>query len=772
MAIQIDQWYSFGLLCLVPIVTGASILAYTNYNSEVMGPRLLGIILIDFLFVVASSSYLLIWVADRLLPLRDPEVITPLSKTLIRTFAAVAAVPTAIIAVAISVALNFIIGDRLFVELRDELNQTRAAATSYFEENSNAVLRFARDIASKIDNSFITYPELTDRDLRMLLQQFQSENTSLEALVFIINGQCEIIARGTASYYFDYLDRSEPPANLLQELSDNQIVTGEPTRCSPDRQSKIEFDPLFGDINFVGPEASPLAVIYDSKDAQSLNALMKLQNIYDHYLLVIKEVSSPILTLRESLARESESNRSVIQKITATIFRYSIIILGVALVLVLIMMQFGFVIAERLSRPVKDLAIAAQRIGEGDLKVRINSTGSDEIAKFSRIFEKMVARLDTSITEQISLRDAAQQRENTFSEVLSNVTAGVIGINKEDIIVFMNRSAATQLGIDDDRYNQNSTNYSPVNVVKAVPEFSNLIDNLKNSRKSVAQDQLKITRSGLYHDVLVRIAKRTSVDGLFGGYVIAFDDVTELMRAQSKAAWSSAAQQIAHEVKNAMTPISLSIGLLEGRIGNKLDDESRKRLVGYTSAISESMNGLIRISQEFSKFARLPDPVLSKQEVISICNQVAQIETFRGEDVQILVKSDAPRIYADIDRELFHQALVNLVKNAREGLIVQLQKSSTIEIIKPQIIISVTQIRGWIDINVMDNGAGFPSNILLSDIIKPFVSFREGGSGLGLAYAERIAKGHGGHLELSQAPKFEGEDHQGAMVKFRLPDGV
>ena len=137
----------------------------------------------------------------------------------------------------------------------------------------------------------------------------------------------------------------------------------------------------------------------------------------------------------------------------------------------------------------------------------------------------------------------------------------------------------------------------------------------------------------------------------------------------------------------------------------------------------------------------------------------------------IKVESSLEHSNINLDRELFYQMLTNLLKNSREGIDTRKEKFPDHKF-DPQIRMMLQEQDSWILISILDNGAGFPSNLDLSEFKKPFITFREGGTGLGLAYAERIVEGHGGELKLGKSPSFDDDNHQGAMVQVRLPKMV
>ncbi len=762
----VSKWFSYILLAIFPLIIGATVLVWEDIEQGI-STRLAVIVLVDFVYVIAVISVLGYRILRSLGYERDPEVENPLNLTLVKVFTIVAVIPTVLVAIVASLGLNVGVGERVYEELTDELNRALHASNSYVDEKADELENYSNELSSFLENQFLISPGLDLGGTRQVMQNYQSEKLGVPGFAFIIDGNCQVIVRGVRSYLFDF---DNPPKDLMEEITPDGTEVGDFEGCGPELKLHRDFSYL--KIQYMEENNQKSGVVFERPNSNLLYALIKLDQKVDQYLYTTTDVSSPILQLRKSLTIQPEKSKDLVQELGSTIFQYSLVFLICAVFLVIAMIQFGFLLAERMSRPVKDLAQVAQRIGDGHLKEKIEVRGKDEIAKFGRVFQDMVRKLDKSISEEIAIRNIAESREKEFRGVLSSVSAGVIGLSDDETIVFMNRAAGQHLSLDYNLFNaSDQTSFSAVKLKEVVPDFADLLSELSNSPKSLAQENLQISgEDGMVH-LFVRIAKRTDPMENLEGYVIAFDDVTELVNAESKAAWSSVAQQIAHEIKNAMTPISLALTQLEYKIGDELEESKRDQLSKYTVTIHECMHGLIRISDEFSQFAKLPDPILMQEDLVGVCEAACEFERNRGEDVEIKVESSLEHSNINLDRELFYQMLTNLLKNSREGIDTRKEKFPDHKF-DPQIRMMLQEQDSWILISILDNGAGFPSNLDLSEFKKPFITFREGGTGLGLAYAERIVEGHGGELKLGKSPSFDDDNHQGAMVQVRLPKMV
>ncbi|NHX27373.1 HAMP domain-containing protein, partial [Escherichia coli] len=261
------------------------------------------------------------------------------------------------------------------------------------------------------------------------------------------------------------------------------------------------------------------------------------------------------------------------------LFEFGILYIGFALILILAAIWLGMWFAERLSRPVGRLAGAAQRVGAGDLDVRVvEEKGDDEIAMLGRLFNQMTRQLKGQRDALIENNRQIERRRRLFDSVLSSVTAGVIGLDALGHVEFLNRSAIRLLDIDEETGHD-------LPLYAVVPEYAGLFDKLREKGSESAQEEIKLLRRGKLENLLVRMAVRRRTDGQLEGYVVAFDDVTDLVTAQRMAAWGDVARRIAHEIKNPLTPIQLSAERIKRKFRNDLEAEKAADLEQLTEVI-------------------------------------------------------------------------------------------------------------------------------------------------------------------------------------------
>ena len=338
------------------------------------------------------------------------------------------------------------------------------------------------------------------------------------------------------------------------------------------------------------------------------------------------------------------------------------------------------------------------------------------------------------------------------------MTAGVIGLDAGGHTVFLNRSARRLLDLPGD-----SAAGTPLAV--AVPEFAPLFDRACTASAPV-QEELRLTRRGKMETLLVRMAGRANADGQAEGYVVAFDDVTDLVSAQRMAAWGDVARRIAHEIKNPLTPIQLSAERIRRRFAPRLDEEDSRALDGLVDVIVRQTGDLRRIVDEFSKFARMPQPETRDEDLVDLVRGAILLQEAGQPGVRFVQDLPDTPLVLPLDSTMIGQALTNLLKNAGEA-IEALQQRGAPPGHAPEIRIGLTTGEGSAVLSIADNGTGLPED--RARLFEPYVTTREQGTGLGLSIVRKIIEEHGGTLDLLDAPLHGGTDRPGAMAVIRLP---
>lgn len=505
--------------------------------------------------------------------------------------------------------------------------------------------------------------------------------------------------------------------------------------------------------------APPRAADFDAADQsemllreghQGIETLVRLTAYENAYLQVFRpydrDITERLTRWNQSTQdyRVAEQRRRRIQSIFVLSY-----VATAALVLVGAM-WIGLGGASRIAGPIGQLAAAARRVAGGDLAARVAVSGDrDEIDALSHAFNGMTAQLESQHADLVKAREEAEQRSQFTQAVLSGVSAGVIGIDRDQRITAANRSAAALLGVHDDARLEGRR------LIDIAPEFCELLNTVSPDKN--ATYGMVLTRGGNTLHLQVRIGQEPG--GL--GQVITFDDMTRLVAAQRVEAWKDVARRIAHEIKNPLTPIQLSAERLRRKFSKEItsDPETFERC---TQTILRQVSDIGRMVEEFSALARMPTPKLAQEDIGELLRAAAYSQSIAFEDIAFPVRSaaDAP-ILLECDGRLLAQAYANVLKNAAESIQARRDCEGEPKMGRVETVVQVED--EVLVIEVTDNGAGFPLHNR-EQLVEPYVTTRAKGAGLGLAIVLRILEDHGGGLELGDSTELGG-----ALVRLLLP---
>jgi two-component system nitrogen regulation sensor histidine kinase NtrY len=327
----------------------------------------------------------------------------------------------------------------------------------------------------------------------------------------------------------------------------------------------------------------------------------------------------------------------------------------------------------------------------------------------------------------------------------------VIGLDGEGHITIVNRAAARLLDATPEELE--GRHYA-----EAVPELAGLIRKTISEPAGRASGEVAIKRAGTPRTLSVQV---TSERGLHArGYVVTFDDITDLMSAQRTAAWADVARRIAHEIKNPLTPIQLSAERLKRKYGKEVTTDPEV-FSQCTDTIIRQVGDIGRMVDEFSSFARMPQPTMRRENAQELAIQAVFLQ--REGNADITYESHLPKdpIWFEVDGRLVSQALTNVLKNAGEAIASRRAKGDDAP---GRIALRLVQEDDRALFKVTDNGIGLPHEER-HRLTEPYVTTRAKGTGLGLAIVKKIAEDHGGELTLADAVEWE----QGAEVTLAFP---
>ncbi|TMV13645.1 sensor histidine kinase NtrY-like [Arenibacterium halophilum] len=712
---------TLGLVVLGPALALATFLALGTFDR---GPSALALrftLLADLVYVLVVATLVLGQVGRIIAARRAKSAGSRLHLRLIGVFALLALIPTVTVAIFAGLTVNIGLEGWFSDRVSRVVGTSLAAAQAYEEEQREDLSEDAVALARFLDTSRRVTVFMNDAELRQVLTQGQPQIQRGLREAYVIDGTGDIRARGEGSYLFDF---EHPTPEQIAETRD----TG-------------------------------LRIIQDW-DNNEFRALVRLDAFVDRFLYVSRDVDGQILNLLDETKETIRLYQQLENERGRVVFEFGLLYLGFAVILILAAIWLGLWFAERLSRPVGRLTMAAQQVGAGDLDVQVlEDGGDDEIGMLGRYFNQMTRQLKGQRETLLDNTRQIELRRRLFDSVLSSVTSGVVGLDPDGRVTFVNRSGERLLDWSGDEH--------ALALAVAIPEFGPLFQSMKESKSEVVQGEVKVSRQGRLENLLVRMATRRGDDGGLEGYVVAFDDVTDLVSAQRMAAWGDVARRIAHEIKNPLTPIQLSAERIRRKFAPLVGEDSDK-LTSMTDVIVRQTGDLRRIVDEFSKFARMPEPRTQTEDLVQLVRDAVLLQQTGQPDVKVSADlPDAP-VVLDLDATMISQALTNLIKNAGEA-IESLKRKGAPDGLDPQIRVTVTADEEECRVTIADNGIGLPED--RARLFEPYVTTRDEGTGLGLPIVKKIIEEHGGTLSLVDAPVFDGHTHAGAMAVIRFPSG-
>lgn len=499
-------------------------------------------------------------------------------------------------------------------------------------------------------------------------------------------------------------------------------------------------------------ETNPQVVVHP--DGNYVSGTVKLRNYDDTYLYVARPLNPLVMSqLRDTQTSVSEYAALEARRLGVQI-AFALMYTVIALTVLLSAVWIGFNFANRLVAPIRRLIGAANIVSTGNLYVQVPVRKSEgDLAQLGETFNKMTHELRTQRDDIMRARDLIDSRRRFTEAVLAGASAGVIGVDAEGHISILNRSAEQLIGATESEVLGRLLS-------DVVPELADIFASARDSSQRLVQGQVAINREGRERTVSVRVTSEQAAAPEHG-YVITLDDITELVVAQRTSAWADVARRIAHEIKNPLTPIQLSAERLRRKYGRVITDD-RAIFEQCTDTIVRQVEDIRRMVDEFSRFARMPKPVMAPEDVIETVRQTVFLMRVGNADFDIDADLPEESMPAQIDRRLIAQALTNIIKNATEAI--SALPPGTVD--RGHIHVSAARDGGDFVVDVVDNGIGLPKE-QRRRLLEPYVTTREKGTGLGLAIVGKILEEHGGRIELHDAAE-KNPGQRGAWIRMRF----
>lgn len=664
-----------------------------------------GMIVADFAALLWLTVVLAGRVTRVLLEHRRGAAGARLHVRLVALFGGVAAVPAILVAVFAIVFFNFGIQAWFNQRVQTALDESNQVAQGYLQEHNNDIRLDALTMSNDLSQNGTFFFGNPNEFASYLVTQ--ASTRGLTQAVIFQPSTGEIIAS----------------AGLFAGMA----------ASIPDRAS-------------IGLAQSGQVPVISPPGSTVEQAVIKLDITPPLMLMIEKPIDPAILDHVNKTQRAVAEYQRLSKNRAGLEVSFALVIAVLTLLVLTALISFGLVIANQIARPISTLILAAEKVRGGDLTVRVpeKATG-DEIAGLSRAFNRMTSQLAAQRGELLNVNNELEERRRFTETVLAGVSAGVIGLDAKGHIELPNRAASELLRLD-------LVPQIGKTLAEVAPEFSPLIASVMANPERAAMGQIEHGRAMPKRMLMVRIGAEMN-SGVADGFIVTFDDITELLGAQRKAAWADVARRIAHEIKNPLTPIQLSAERLKRRFAKEITSDPE----GFTQCaetIVRHVGDIGRMVDEFSTFARMPAPRMRGEPLEIIAREAVVLQRVAHPSIKWEVIIDSP-LTAVCDRRLIGQALTNLLQNAADA--VNMREGAA------HVTLRLSHSDGMASLAVIDDGIGLPEADR-GRLVEPYVTHKPKGTGLGLAIVAKIMEDHAGRLELKPAP-----GGTGAQVTLYLP---
>ena len=702
--LHLSKFSFYVLLALIILSFSITFYLLLPNNELVKDPiNLQYILLIDVILVLVLASVIIRQILLILIYRKNKYNESKLYIKFINLFTAMALGP----------AIGVFVISSLFFNL--ELRTWYGGAVKDAVINSNIV---ARDYENEIQAEIISDTKLISREIFKTSKNNQIQINSIQK---VLN---EFINLRTISNIYIFDDKGEvflsfkddkiinftkPNNDIYQILDKNQVYIFQQNNDSISAYKKINFlSNVFLQVN------------------RELNV-----NIWNH-------ISDTKLAYKIYTSKEEES--------AGVQVTFSMIFVLFSLCFILIAILIGFNLARRLSKPISNLIESANQISKGNFDSKVSEDDQfDEIKILLTSYNKMIEEIKYKQNEITSKSDEDEKKRLFIEAILSLLTIGVISLDKNFNINLYNQSVLKIFGKEKNQLENN-------NFLNVFPEWKTIIYNFQKSNRIIENFQFELIINNNNRNLNLRIIKEFN-NKFVTGYVVTIDDTTSLILAEKHAAWSDIARKIAHEVKNPLTPIKLSAERIQKKVNNGSIDTNE--IAKLTSTISKQVDGIGKLVDEFSSFARMPEAEVKLDNLSKTLKK--SCELFSNSYTKINMKFEIPSkdIFFQFDSFQINQAFTNIIKNAVEAVI---------NIPNPSILVKIIELNKKIEISVMDNGIGIDDN-KITKLFEPYFTTKDKGTGLGLSIVKKIIEDHGGLIKIEKNKNMAGTT---SLIIFEL----
>ncbi len=637
---------------------------------------------------------------------------------IVALFSVIAALPAILLAIAATITFSRAIDGNFSSRMRDIVNNSYEVAREYVEEHGKIIrtdiVNMVRDVNGAAD---------TIKDDPEAFQKFLIGQAGLRDLqaAYVIDAEGVPTVLAIDDPKLPYV---VPSSNLIKQAEAGQVPL------------------LMGSDNY------------------RVAAIAKLDTMPGRYLYVSRGVSAKVIGHLQRTEQNVDEYNELRKRRGGLKAAHGLIYFMISTTSLLAAIWAGMWFAGRFVAPIRRLIAGAQEISRGNLLIELpEKRGEGDLRRLSKTFNHMTRELKGQQDALVTTNAQLSERRNFIEAVLSGVSAGVIGLDSNDRVTLLSRSAERLLGIT-------SADAVGKILTDVVPEFREALEaGEETNLKAKGQHEVKKQFGDDERTFAVRITRERAGEGDVGS-VVTFDDVSELVQAQRTSAWADIARRIAHEIKNPLTPIQLSAERLRNKFGKQITD-NRELFETLTQTIERQTGQIKSMVDEFASFARMPQPEMTDGDLRLPVQEPVVLFRESNKDVEFKLDMPTTPVRARFDQRLISQAMTNLVKNATEAIEGYGEAQGRPKDYKGLIEVRLTPASDRVTIEVIDNGIGLPKQNR-SRLLEPYVTTRAKGTGLGLAIVQKIVEQHGGALALEDAPITEHRT-RGALLRVTLP---
>lgn len=659
----------------------------TVFVGEMVPHQTVLMVLINLTLLLVLTSYAVVHRATLLWRrARDGVMGTRLQSRIITMFCVIAILPTLVVALFSVLFFNAGIKSWFDTKVTASLENSASIATAYIAEHKDAIRNDAIAMAQWLEPKL---PLLTFADGR-LEQELSLKIGEYDLSEAIVLDKAHVLARTGLSFSLAF---ERLPESVIGRADSGRVV-------------------IFGDAR------------------DKIQALIKLSHLPELYLMVVRVVDPQVLSHMQAALETVNEYHQLQSELTMLQQQFFAVFVLVALLVLMTSLWAGMLLAVRLVEPLRALMEATEQVRAGDYTIKVpEGRKDDEIGNLGRTFNRMTGQLETGRRDLMEANRLIDERRRFTEAVLSGVSAGIIALDRAQHITLHNRKAAELLSV--------STTMVLQPITAILPDILPLMEAVKLRPERIAQGDLLITLQDQRRTLHVQVtAERLEQD--IEGFIVTFDDITALVSAQRSAAWADVARRIAHEIKNPLTPITLSTDRLRKKFA-PTEEAEREAFDRYLDTIARHTRDIGRMVEEFVGYARLPTAVFAEENLTMLLRKVVFSEQTAHADIRYTLDLPEKSVPLLCDEGQLGQALLNLLKNAAEAMEQSAEK---------EIRISLQPEAARITVTIEDTGSGFPPD-KIAQLTEPYVTTRAKGTGLGLAIVKRTVEEHKGTLTLA-----------------------